>query len=106
MSPSNPFRIIFLPLTRDHLRTIERKYYSMIRETIEEQLSFEPTRPTRNRAPLKRPILGAQWKLRFGLENQFRVYFFVEETHQEVYIVAIAQKKGNRLYIGGEEFEL
>ena len=56
MEPQQPFTITYAPITRTHLRTIEAKYYSLIRTTIEERLSHEPEAPTRNRKPLKRSV--------------------------------------------------
>ena len=50
------FTIVYAPITKQHLRAIEPKYYSLIRTAVEEQLAFEPTRDTRNRNPLKRPV--------------------------------------------------
>src|SRR6266545_1445929 len=52
------FTIVYAPLTKQHLRAIEAKYYSLIRDIVDEQLSFEPTTETRNRKPL-----NAQWCL-------------------------------------------
>jgi hypothetical protein len=47
--------------------TIERKYHSLIRNGIEEQLEYEPNVETRNRKPLKIPIkIGATWELGRG----------------------------------------
>jgi hypothetical protein len=59
-----------------HLKTIERKYHSLIRTTIENELQFEPDVETRNRKPLKRPVtFEAEWELRFGPDNRFRVFY-------------------------------
>ena len=63
---------------KQHLRAIERKYYSLIRNTVEEQLQFEPDVETKNRKPLKRPVeLEADWEIRFGPSNRFRVFYSV-----------------------------
>ena len=40
MSPAQCFDIIYAPEVRQHLKAIERKYYSLIRNTIETQLWF------------------------------------------------------------------
>jgi hypothetical protein len=47
-----------------------------------------------------------EWELRFGPDNRFRVFYAVDMEHHEVYILAIGIKKGNRLFIGGEEIRL
>ncbi len=36
---------------------IEAKYYTLISDAISAQLAFEPTTETRNRKPLKRPVV-------------------------------------------------
>ncbi|RLC00949.1 MAG: addiction module toxin RelE, partial [Deltaproteobacteria bacterium] len=43
------FDIIYAPQIKQHLKTIQRKYYSLIRKTIEEQLQSEPDTETTNR---------------------------------------------------------
>jgi len=89
------------------LQAIERKYYSLIRATIEDQLRFEPTVEARNRKPLKRlPIIGNDWEVRFGLDNRFRVFYEIDKEAREVHILAIGVKERDRLYIAGREVEL
>jgi mRNA-degrading endonuclease RelE of RelBE toxin-antitoxin system len=101
-----PFELVYAPETRRHLGTIERRHYSLIRETIEEQLLFEPDTPTRNRKPLRQPaVLEAQWELRFGPENRFRVFYEIDQENRRVYILAIGVKERERLMIGGEEVQ-
>lgn len=90
-----------------HLDVIDKKYYSLIEDTIKQQLSFEPDVETRNRKPLQKPTeTGATWELRFGPENRFRVFYRSDRETREVYILAIGNKKGNRLFVGGKRFEL
>lgn len=107
MSPQQPYTIIYASLTRDHLRYIDKKHYSLLRDTIKERLPFEPTREERNRKPLKRPVMEeATWELRCGPENAFRIYYDVQHAEREVHILAIGIKLRNRVSIGGEEVEL
>ena len=107
MSPKRPFEIVYAPIVKEHLKAIKRKYYSLIRDTIETQLRFEPDVETRNRKPLKRPVaFEADWEIRFGPSNRFRVFYEVDRDSNTVYILAIAEKKGSRLFIGGKEIEL
>jgi mRNA-degrading endonuclease RelE of RelBE toxin-antitoxin system len=107
MARKQPFSLVFDPETRQHLRAIERKYHSLIRTAIREQLRFEPETETRNRKPLERlTTLGATWELRFGPDNRFRVLYAVDPERREVQILAIGIKERNRLWIGGEELEL
>ena len=107
MSPRQKFVLIYAPLTKLHLKTIERKYYSLIRTTIEDELQFEPDVETRNRKPLKRPVtFEAEWELRFGPDNRFRVFYDINIESHEVHILAIGLKEGNRLFIGGKEVKI
>lgn len=107
MSPRQKFVLIYAPLTKLHLKTIERKYYSLIRATIEDELQFEPDVETRNRKPLKRPVtFEAEWELRFGPDNRFRVFYDINIESHEVHILAIGLKEGNHLFIGGKEVKI
>ncbi len=79
----------------------------MIRETLQEQLLFEPDAETRNRKPLQQPaVFEAQWELRFGPDNRFRAFYEIDRENHKVYILAIGVKERDRLVIGGEEVEL
>ena len=93
-------------VTKRYLEAIEPKFYSLIQETIEEQLQLEPDVETRNRKPLKRPVFGATWEIRFGPDNRFRVLYKVDPDERQVFILAIGEKEGARLWIGGEEIKL
>jgi hypothetical protein len=107
MATAQPFKIIYATQVKDHLKFIERKYHSLIRETIENQLRFEPDVETRNRKPVEQPTtVEADWELRFGPNNRFRAFYAINVGQREVYIVAIGVKQGNKLFIGGEEVEL
>jgi len=50
--------------------------------------------------------LGADWEIRFGPDNRFRVFYLVEQESRQVFILAIGVKRGNRLIIGREEISL
>ena len=107
MPAKSPFALIYDPEVALHLKTIDRKYYSLIQRTIEKQLSYEPEKETRNRKPLRRPsVFGTAWELRFGPDNRFRVFYRTDQPSRKVHVLAIGIKIGNRLFIGEEEFEL
>ena len=107
MNPLRKFELIYPPIIKAHLKTIEPKYYSLISESLEEQLRYQPDIETQNRKPLKRPItFGAQWEVRFGPGNLFRAFYKVDREVYEVEILAIGIKKGNRLVIGRQEYEI
>jgi hypothetical protein len=101
------YQIIYDAKLRKHLAVIGRKYHALIRQTIEQQLRYEPDVETCNSKPLQRASsIGADWELRFGPNNRFRVLYRVVEIEHEIFVLAIGIKDGNRLLIGGEEFEL
>jgi mRNA-degrading endonuclease RelE of RelBE toxin-antitoxin system len=88
------------------LAWIELKYHRLVATTIE-QLSHRPATETRNRKPLEEPAsFGATWELRFWPKNSFRVFYDVNHEEKTVSVLAIGVKEGNRLFIGGQEFEL
>lgn len=107
MAKKQAYDISYDEGTKEHLRCVEAKYHSLIRDKIEEQLSFEPTNETRNRKPLRQPApFEATWEIRFGPDNRFRVLYGIDEENRAVQVLAIGMKDGNRLYVGGEEVEL
>ncbi len=107
MARRSTFAIIYAPETYRHLHGIALKYHRLIATTIKEQLSYTPTTETKNRKPLEEPAsFAATWDLRFGPKNSFRVFYDVNHEQKVVSVLAIGVKEGNRLFIGGEEFEL
>lgn len=107
MAESPRYAIVFARQVSDHVRVIDRKYHPLIRQHIEEQLSCEPGRTTRNRKPLRQPAaIDARWELRCGPDNRFRVFYVIDEQNLEVLIVAVGVKQGSRLTIGSKEIEL
>lgn len=107
MSHRRPFEICFDPEVRLHLRKIERRYYSLIQQRIEQFLSYEPDMETRNRKPLLRPsVLETAWEFRFGPDNQFRVFYKFNIETGQVYILAVGLKQRGKLFIGGKEIQL
>ena len=107
MAKKQFFELIYAPIIKDHLRAIDKKYYSLIQKTIEARLQFEPDQETKNRKPLKRPVeYGADWEIRFGPNNRFRVFYQVDRSNKEVLILAIGEKEGSQLFIDGKEVYL
>src|SRR5207249_2911678 len=105
MAKKPPFALVYAAEVKQHLRAIETKHHSLIQSETEAQLLFEPDVETRNRKPLKRPIVfGADWELRLGPDNCFRVFYQVNADNREVRVLAIGIKDRNRLFIGGEEY--
>ena len=105
MAKRPPFVLVYADEVKEHLHAIEAKYHELIRSEAEIQLLHEPDVETRNRKPLKRPIIaGADWELRLGPKNRFRVFYQIIEPTHIVRILAVGIKDRNRLYIGGEEY--
>lgn len=70
-------------------------------------MQFEPEVETRNHKSLKRAVTSeAEWEIRFGPKNRFRVSYEIDRDAGAVYILAIGVKVRDRLYIGREEVEL
>ena len=110
------FIIEFNESVKDDMKWIDKKHHQSIRESILEQLQHQANLETRNRKPLDPSIRDADWELRCGEQNQYRVLyrFWLEEKSSDVpeentdligrvLITAIGEKKGERLWIGGEE---
>lgn len=107
MARRRPYTLTYPPAVNDHLGTIDAKYHRLIREKIEKQLLFEPAIETRNRKPLRQPAaFSAQWEIRFGPDNRFRVLYDVDEVGHQVYILAIGEKERDRLLVAGEDVEI
>src|SRR4051794_6811755 len=99
MVKKQSFALVYADEVKQHLRSIEAKHRTLIQSEVEAQLLFEPDVETRNRKPLKRPIAsGAEWELRLGPANRFRVFYQVKPDHHEVLILAIGVKERNRLF--------
>jgi mRNA-degrading endonuclease RelE of RelBE toxin-antitoxin system len=62
----------------------------------------DPAAITRNKFPLRRPSEHAERELRL---DHWRVFYSVVDG-ELVIVNLIGEKRGNRLFIGGEEFEL
>lgn len=101
---AEPFALKFAPEIKGHLRCIDRKHHSLIQRKIIEMLTYEPDVTATNRKPLRDPVLGAQWEIRFGPNNRYRVFYDIDSQQREVSIVAIGEKERNQLYINGEEY--
>jgi mRNA-degrading endonuclease RelE of RelBE toxin-antitoxin system len=101
------YALLYTHAVKEHLRAIDPKYYSLIRDKIQEQLEFEPAVETRNRKPLRQPAAyTADWEIRFGPDNRVRVLYDVDPEAFEVHILAVGEKKGSRLWFGKEKVDL
>jgi mRNA-degrading endonuclease RelE of RelBE toxin-antitoxin system len=107
MASRQPYALIYARGVTMHLKAIDSKYVTLIREKIEEQLLLEPNVETKNRKPLRQPApYSAEWEIRFGSGNRFRVLYDIDEDEHAVHIIAVGEKEGNCLIVGGEEVTL
>jgi mRNA-degrading endonuclease RelE of RelBE toxin-antitoxin system len=96
------FRIELTPEAIDDLRLLRKYDQQQIVAAIQAQLTHQPTQETRNRKRL-RPNALAEWELCIGV---FRVFYDVDAPQAVVKVEAIGYKRGNTLFIQGEEYEL
>jgi mRNA-degrading endonuclease RelE of RelBE toxin-antitoxin system len=96
------FEIRFTPEAIEDLRRYSKRERRRIMDGIEACLKHEPDRETRNNKRL-RPNRLAERELR---AERFRVFFDIDERRAVVKVEAVGHKRGNRLFIGGEEFQL
>src|SRR5256885_1207562 len=107
MARRQPYTLVYAPAVSEHLHAINAKHHSLIEDKIEEQLRFEPGGETRNRKPLRQPAaFDAEWEIRFGPDNRFRVLYDIDAKEHSVHILAIGEKHKDRLLIGGKETKL
>lgn len=96
------FEIRYTPEAVEDLKQFDRRDQRRVMDQIDLSLRHEPERETRNNKVL-RPNQLAERELRI---DRFRVFYDIEEETAIVKIEAIGHKRGNCLYIRGEEFQL
>ncbi len=111
---SQAYLLVFARNFQVSLGFIDRKHHAVIRDSLLEQLTHEPLVQTRNRKPLDPAIFGATWELRCGPQNRYRVLYEViqlerdedkEPEPDEVHVLLIGEKIGERLMIAGKEVD-
>lgn len=97
------YRIEFAPGALGQVTALPGRDRATVLSAIREQLRHEPSRPTRNRKPL-RPNPLAPWVLRVG---HLRVYYeAVDSAGPCVTIRAVGIKVRERVLIAGVEIDL
>ena len=91
------YRIEFAASARRHLKALTARQRSIVLDAVDRQLSHSPTTETRNRKRL-RPNSLAPWELRVA---SLRIFYDVAADRRQVNILAIAEKIGNTLLVGG-----
>lgn len=97
------YTVDFAESVGEQLKTLTAQQRATIFDSIDKQLLHEPLTETRKRKPL-RPNPVAPWQLSVGT---LRVFYEVASDEPDVVrILAVGQKKGNRLIIGNKEIRL
>jgi mRNA-degrading endonuclease RelE of RelBE toxin-antitoxin system len=97
------YAIEFAESVRTQLRYLNARQRTLIFASIEKQLVHQPLAETINRKFL-RPNPIALWELHIG---NLRVFYEVTADEPDVVkILAIGQKKGNKLFIAEKEVKL
>lgn len=97
------YSVEFAESVKEQLQALPARQRALLLDSIEQQLVHEPLTETRNRKPL-RPNPIAPWELRVGNLRVF--YDVVAEEPNVVRVLAIGEKKGNKLFIAGKEVQL
>ena len=85
----------------DDLRWFGRKDGRILLDEAETRLATDPLAETRSMKTLRaNPV--AQRELR--LFGKYRVLFNVDEHEEEVTIILVGEKRGNALFVRGQEF--
>ncbi len=96
------FEIRYTPEAIEDLRGYNRRDRKRILDQIDFCLKDRPNVETRNNKVL-RPNRLAQRELRV---DRFRVFYDIQEDKAVVKVEAIGHKRGSRLYVRGQEFQL
>ncbi len=96
------WRVLFSEAAVRQFRGLSKEAQARIREGVRVHLQEnDPSESTRNKFRLRRASVHAEFELRLG---DCRVFY--RARRDVVEIVMIGEKRGNRLLIEGEEFEL
>jgi len=97
------YRIQFAESAEEQSAQLTARQQRIVLKAIKEQLRYEPLRETRKRKQL-RPNPLAPWELRIGA---LRVFYEVDAEEADlVNVLAIGIKRGNRLFVAGEEIKI
>jgi mRNA-degrading endonuclease RelE of RelBE toxin-antitoxin system len=97
------YHIEFADSVKAQLKNLNANQRTVIIDHIDKQLVQKPLTETRNKKPL-RPNPIAPWELRIGM---LRVFYEVSSDEPRIVrILAVGHKKGNKLFIAGQEVKL
>ncbi len=96
------FVVEFTESAEDDLCCFKKYEQTIILDETEKQLSWEPSKETRNRKRLE-PNNLSKWELRI---SEYRVFYDIDESINTVKVKAVGWKRHNQLFISGKEFKL
>jgi mRNA-degrading endonuclease RelE of RelBE toxin-antitoxin system len=99
------YTIEFADSVKDHFKHLTAHQPAILIDAIEKQLIHKPLKETRKRKVL-RPNPLAPWELRVGDLRVFYEPEIGEDAKKIIKILAVGQKAGNKLFIGGKVIEL
>lgn len=103
MSKRQPFEIVYHEFVTECLDWVESRDIRSIRETIEEQLSWEPLTTTRNRKKMKKEAFGQDtWELRFA---PYRIIYETDADARIVTVLALGVKQREKFLVAGKELK-
>jgi mRNA-degrading endonuclease RelE of RelBE toxin-antitoxin system len=83
-------------------RPFKKRDRKIIVDGIAEQLRHDPVGETRNRKRL-RPNATSEWELRI---EKYRIFYDLNHEERVVEVKVVGEKRGNRVVVRGEEYEL
>lgn len=95
-----PFEISITDVAETQLRALSAREQRIVEEGIASRLLDQPTATSKALKKL-RPNPFAAFELRLG---NLRVLYNVDEARNEVVILIVGRKEGNKLIVAGEEF--
>lgn len=96
------YDIQFTPSALDDIGWFKKRERKIIVDGIADQLHRDPVGETRNRKRL-RPNATSEWELRI---EKYRIFYDLNHEERVVEVKVVGEKRGNRVVVRGEEYEL
>ena len=96
------YAIKFTPSALVDTGWFKKRERKIIVDGIAEQLRHDPVGETRNRKRL-RPNATSEWELRI---EKYRIFWNLKHEERVVEVRVVGEKRGNRVVVRGEEYEL
>jgi mRNA-degrading endonuclease RelE of RelBE toxin-antitoxin system len=96
------YDIKFTPSALEDIGWFKKRERKIIVDGIADQLHRDPAGETRNRKRL-RPNATSEWELRI---EKYRIFYDLNHEERVVEVKVVGDKRGNRVVVRGEEYEL